>query len=146
MKKVFYNSKLAKLLLFNDYSTITICAWVLTKYASLKQYVINHECTHARQWTEVTILSGLILWICLLIFDYSAWYMLIAPAVFYIWYLVEYLIRRFIGLFSSNDDKQKQAYENVSFEQEAERAELDNNYLENSHYFAWLKFYLKKKK
>ncbi len=58
-----------------------------------------------------------------------------------IWYIVEYLIRRFIGFFSSSDNKQNDAYRLVSFEQEARLAENDNNYLENSTYFAWMRFY-----
>ena len=141
MKKIFYDSWLAKTLLFAGYSTITLAAWVLTKNKTLSQGTINHECTHARQWVELSVSSGLLLWAGMLIFGYSAWWFLMAASSFYIWYIVEYLIRRFIGFFSSSDNKQNDAYRLVSFEQEAQLAENDNNYLENSTYFAWMRFY-----
>ena len=141
MKKVFYDSWLAKAILFAGYSTITICAWVFTKCKTLKQSVINHECTHARQWIELTVMSGILIWLGMLVFGYSAWWLALSALTFYIWYVLEYLVRRFIGFFSSSDNKQKDAYRLVSFEQEARLAENDNNYLENSNYFAWLKFY-----
>lgn len=147
MKKVFYDSWLAKAILFSGYSTITICAWVLTIYKTLRQETINHECTHARQWIELTVSSGLLLWIGLLIWDYSAWYLALSPTIFYVWYGLEYIIRRVIGLFSSEKgDKQSIAYREVSFEQEARMAEKDDNYLENSHYYSWMKFLFKNRK
>lgn len=34
-------------------------------------------------------------------------------------------------------------YQAISFEREARLAEKDNNYLENSKYFSWLKFIVK---
>lgn len=145
MKKIFYNSKIAKTFLFSSYSTITIFAWVLTIYNKLRQETINHECTHARQWTELTIASGVIIWIGMLVFDYSAWYLTLSPVIFYLWYGLEYLIRRIMGLFASGDNKQHTAYREVSFEQEARLAEKDDNYLENSHYYAWMKFLIKKR-
>lgn len=147
MKKVFYDSKIAKTILFDGYSTITIFAWVLTIYKTLTQETINHECTHARQWIELTVASGLLLWIGILIWDYSAWYLVLSLIIFYLWYGLEYIIRRCIGLFSSDKgDKQNIAYREVSFEQEARMAEKDDNYLENSHYYSWMKFLFKNRK
>lgn len=143
MKKVFYNNWIAKHLLFATYSTITLCAWVLTKHHALSQRVINHECTHARQWIELTVSAGMLIWVGMLIFDYSPWWLALAPLVFYSWYVLEYLIRRLLGLFSG-DSKQNTAYRLVSFEQEARLAENDPNYLENSNYFAWRNFYKRK--
>lgn len=137
MKKVFYESWIAKHLLFPSYSIITLFAWVFTKWteALARQSTINHECVHARQWTELTIASGLIIWAGMLIFGFSAWWLLLSSVVFYLWYVVEWCIRVIVGCFSSHD-----AYRMVSFEREARLAETDSNYLENSRYFAWLKF------
>lgn len=137
MKKVFYESWIAKHLLFSGYSTITLFAWVFTKWteALARQSTINHECVHARQWTELTIASGLIIWAGMLIFGFSAWWLLLSSIVFYLWYVVEWCIRVIVGCFSSHD-----AYRMVSFEREARLAETDSNYLENSRYFAWIKF------
>lgn len=146
MKKVFYDSKIAKAILFDGYSTITIFAWVLTIYKKLTQETINHECTHARQWIELTVAGGLFIWLGMLIFDYSEWYIAISPILFYLWYGLEYYIRRIMGLFASGDNKQHTSYREVSFEQEARLAEKDNNYLENSHYYAWTKFIIKTRK
>lgn len=52
MKKVIYNSKLAHLILWANYSTITLTAFVFTEFKDkneMPQSVRNHECTHARQ-------------------------------------------------------------------------------------------------
>ena len=145
MKKVFYDSTLAKIILFPNYSTITLFAWVFTKYKTLKQSIINHESTHVRQWSELTIMSTFLIWIGLIVFGYSAWYLALSVLTFYVWYLLEYLIRRVIGLFSKGINKQLNAYKMITFEQEARTSENNSNYLENSNYFAWLKFYFKKK-
>lgn len=143
MKKVFYDSWIAKHLLFATYTTITLFAWVFTKWSEgeARQSTINHECVHARQWIELTIASGLLLWVGMLVFGYPAWWLVLSALTFYIWYITEYLIRRLIGLFRSSQYGQKAAYRLVSFEQEARMAEHNNNYLENSNYFAWLRIY-----
>lgn len=141
MKKVFYDSWLAKAILFPSYSTITLLAWVFTKCKELSQAVINHECTHARQWVELAIASGLLLWIGLLIFGYSAWWLVMSALVFYLWYGLECLVRAIIAAITKENNVWHTAYRMVSFEQEARSAEKDNNYLENSHYFAWIKSY-----
>lgn len=143
MKKVFYDSWIAKKLLLAGYSTITLFAWVFTMWSEKEgaQSTINHECVHARQWVELAVASGLLLWVGMLVYGYSAWWLVFSALTFYIWYVVEYLIRRLIGLFRSSENGQKAAYWLVSFEQEARMAERDNNYLENSNYFAWLRLY-----
>lgn len=143
MKKVFYESWIAKHLLFASYTTITLFAWVFTKWSEeeARQSTINHECVHARQWIELTVASGLLIWLGMLLFGYSAWWLTVSALTFYVWYVVEYLIRRLIGLFRSSENGQKAAYRLVSFEQEARLSEWDNNYLENCRYFAWLSFY-----
>ena len=133
MKKVFYNSWLAKHFLPFAH-TITITAFVLTKRDRLPQSTINHECTHARQWIEMAVASGLIIWVLMLVFGMSAWWMLLAAAAFYVWYLAEFAVR-FIIL----RDRRK-TYKSISFEQEARMAEHDDNYLENAHYFSWLHY------
>lgn len=138
MKKVFYNSWIAKNLLFSNYTTITLLAWVFTKYSKgeVRQSLINHECTHARQWVELTVASGLFLWIGLLLCDYSAWWLMLSGFTFYILYIIESFIRWVYSCFMS---KEYSAYRNTSFEKEARLAENDPNYLENSRYFSWLK-------
>ena len=118
-------------------------AWVFTKWSKkeARQSTINHECIHARQWIELAVASGLLIWAGMLMFNYSAWWLFLSAFTFYIWYVFEYLVRRFMGFFGNAEDGQKAAYRLVSFEQEARLAERDNNYLENSTYFAWMHFY-----
>ena len=137
MKKVFYDSTLARIILFPNYSAITLFAWVFTKWSesSARQSVINHECVHARQWTELTIASGLLIWAGTLVFGFSAWWLPLSSVVFYLWYVVEWFFHVIVGRFSSHN-----AYRMVSFEREARLAETDSDYLENSRYFTWLKF------
>lgn len=137
MKKVFYESWIAKHLLFANYTTITLFAWVFTKWSEkeARQSTINHECVHARQWIELTVASALLLWIGLLVFGYSAWWLILSALTFYIWYVLEFLVKWFYGIFVA--DKYN-AYNNISFEREARLSEKDHNYLENSTYFAWL--------
>lgn len=145
MKKVFYDSWIAKHLLFATYTTITLFAWVFTKWSEreARQSTINHECVHARQWIELTVASGLVIWLGMLLFDYSAWWLILSAFTFYIWYVFEYLTRWIFVMFRSSDNGAKAAYRQISFEREARLAEKNNNYLENSAYFAWIKLIYK---
>lgn len=134
MKKVFYNSIIAKTILFKNYSTITLAAWVFTIYDKKEttQHLINHECIHAKQWIECAVASGIIIWMLIIIYNISTWWMLLSFLMFYLLYLLEVFIKFFIY--------GKNAYKNLSFEREAKLAEKDNSYLENSGYFEWIKF------
>ena len=84
MKKVYCNNLLAKVLLaFSSCHTITIGPFVLSKRPEEKitQKVRNHECTHARQWVEMAVAIGTVIWILLLCFDLSAWWLVLAGLV-----------------------------------------------------------------
>lgn len=135
MKKVFYNNWLAKAILMKDFGTITLAAWVLTINSKneINQSVINHECVHAKQWIECAVVTAIIVWLLMAVFDISCWWMLLSLIVFYVLYGLEYLIKRW-------NNTADEAYEKISFEREARLAERDNSYLENSGYFEWLKF------
>lgn len=134
MKKIRYNSWIARNLLFPSYKTITLAAWVCTKCKSkdeMSQADRNHECTHARQWVECMIASGVIIWVLVLFAGISAWWFTLSFLSFYILYILEWLIKLpFYGY---------KAYRNISFEREAYECENDNNYLENGDYFEWIK-------
>lgn len=138
MKKVVYESRLAKWFL-RGCSTITIGPFVLTKYTKerMPQDVRNHECTHTRQWIELACASGLILFGLMVWLDLSVWWILLAGVTFYVWYVVEWLVRLAVYAVKRNG---KNAYRMISFEQEAYAHEDDNNYLENCSYFSgWMK-------
>lgn len=52
---------------------------------------------------------------------------------FYIWYIIEWFIR----LFTNSGN----AYKSISFEREAKKYELDENYINNRKLFAWINFF-----
>lgn len=77
MKNIVCNSKLANLILWANYTTITLTAFVFTEFkdkTGMPQSVRNHECTHARQWIEMFFAGWVIMFILQLIFDISAWW------------------------------------------------------------------------
>lgn len=145
MKKVFYESWIAEYLLLPSFSTITLFAWIFTKFSKerMKKSTIKHEFAHVRQWSELTISSGVLIWIGMLFFNYSAWWFVLSPFIFYLWYLIEFAIK---GIYSFSTKKDYDPYKELSFEREARLAEKDGDYLENSYYFAWFKFIVVKTK
>lgn len=72
---------------------------------------INHEAIHTKQMQE----------------------MLYIP--FYIWYIIEYLIKLFKG----------NAYRNLSFEREAYNNQYNLNYLNNRKHYSWIKYVVERK-
>lgn len=95
---------------FKGYKAMTFFPFIFVrKDVSFNDVDLNHENIHGRQQVE----------------------MLLIP--FYIWYVVEYLIRLLI--YGFNGDK---AYRNISFEREAYENETDFNYLRNRKHFAWI--------
>lgn len=98
------------------YQAITLCPLGIF-YRSVEisndQATRNHEFIHWKQQREM---------LCLL---------------FYLWYLIEYLIRliRFM-------DHQK-AYRSIGFEQEAKMYERNPDYLSGRKHFHWLRFAIK---
>lgn len=110
MKKIRYNSFIAKLL-WSGYNTITLAAFVCTKYNNkeeMPQRIRNHECTHARQWVECMLASGVVIWALVLFAGISALWFALSFISFYILYVLEWLVK--IPFYGKN------AYENISFE------------------------------
>ena len=77
----------------------------------LNKIDINHEAIHTKQMQE----------------------MLYIP--FYIWYIIEYLIKLFKG----------NAYRNLSFEREAYNNQYNLNYLNNRKHYSWIKYVVERK-
>ena len=128
MKRYYYNNILAKVLLyFSTCHTIAIAWFVLSKRTKgeTSQSERNHETTHAMQWTEVTIMSGLLLLVATLVLDLSTAWLFMSGIVYYLWYIIEWLCKLPFG----------NAYKSISFEQEAYTNQHDNNYLENRRMF-----------
>lgn len=132
MKRYYYNNWLAKVLLhFSTCHTIAVGWFVLSKLTEGKtsQYSRNHETIHAMQWTEITLAIGVLIFICMVIFDLSPWWMITSMFFYYLWYVIEWLIKLPFG----------NAYRSISFEQEAYTHQQDENYVENRKlYDGWI--------
>lgn len=139
MKRYYYNNWLAKVLLyFSTCHTITLGWFVLSKRSSeeIPQEVKNHETIHSMQWTELTMFSGLILLVLVLWLNVSPWWMVATPFIYYLWYVLEYLIKVFAFGY--------RAYRHISFEQEAYDNQSDDDYVENRRMFTgWLRRIIK---
>jgi hypothetical protein len=135
MKKILYDNWIARTFLWGDYDTITLAAWVCTKYKNkeeMPQRIRNHECTHARQWVECMIVSGVIIWALVIFSGISSWWFCISFLMFYALYVLEYLVKlMFFG---------REAYNRISFEKEAYENQYDDNYLENAGYFGRIRY------
>lgn len=108
MKTIYYNNKLAHLLLFSSYTTIMLFGFILTKLNELKPSTLRHETIHRKQFHECMALSlPIALPLCLFV---SWWFSLLIPAFYYILYVGEWIIRLFM---------RGNAYRNISFEREA---------------------------
>lgn len=132
MKRYYYNNWLAKVLLhFSTCHTITLGWFVLSKRSSeeIPQEVKNHETVHSLQWTEITMASGIVLLISVLVLGWSPWCLLISGIVYYLWYIIEWFCKLPFG----------NAYRSISFEQEAYEQQHNNNYIENREMFTgWM--------
>lgn len=102
--KVIYNN----IIPFKGFKAINICTCLFVRkgcYMSEKDF--NHERIHSEQMKEMLFIG------------------------FYLWYLVEWIIR----LFGKGN-----AYRNLSFEKEAYDNDEDLNYLATRPRFAWWKY------
>lgn len=145
MKNVFYNSWVAKTILcLSKCHTIMLFGFVFSKLKQeeVTQRVRNHECVHARQWFEVTALSGSVLLAIVLVFGISPWWMLLGGGIYYVWYVLEWICKSvwYSVMIDEWTCDIETPYQSISFEREARLSERDSNYLENSGYFGWLSF------
>lgn len=137
MKKVFCDNWLAKVLLcMSSCHTITVGPFVLSrrKEDKITQSLRNHEYTHVRQWVEMSQVSVLVIFSCILLTGSSGWWALLSLVTFYIWYVIEFLFR-YVRLKDAG-----KAYRAVSFEQEAYSNEDDPDYLDDGCCFGWIKY------
>ena len=144
MKNVFYNSWVAKTVLcLSKCHTIMLFGFVFSKLKEeeVTQRVRNHECVHARQWFEVTALSGSVLLAIVLVFGISPWWMLLSGGIYYVWYVMEWICKSvwYSVMIDEWTCDMETPYQSISFEREARLSERDSNYLENGGYFGWLK-------
>ena len=133
---VFYNDKLAKMILWSGYHTITLGPFIFTtkKQGEVTDEIINHEKIHVMQWFEVTALSVLIWAFIMLALDFRyLWTLPICFVVYYLIYVAEYAISRLYGGEKGHED-----YRHIEFEKEAYKHQKDITYLRTRKPFAWL--------
>ena len=122
-----------KFIPFSGYKAINLFGILFAKpNAKLDELTIAHESIHSKQFKEVTL--SLAIPILLLSFSVSWWWILLIPFTFYLWYVIEFLIRWAI---TRNWDE---AYRNICFEKEAYVNQNDLNYLDNRKKFSFIKY------
>ena len=134
---VFYNDRLAKMILWSGYHTITIGPFIFTKKTTgeMNDVILNHEKIHVMQWCEVTsvaVLIWLFMMIALVDLRYM-WTLALCFVVYYIIYVAEWVISRFYGKETGHED-----YRHIEFEKEAYQHQKDMDYLSHRKPFAWL--------
>lgn len=104
--KIIYNN----LIPFNGFAAINLFGILFVrKGVKVSEEMINHEAIHSAQMKEM-----------LYIF-------------FYLWYVIEYVIRRW-------NNTANNAYKKISFEREAYANESDEDYLKERRRFNWINF------
>lgn len=102
--KIIYNN----IIPFPGYKAINLFGLLFVrKDAIMSEEDINHESIHTAQMKEMLY------------------------TFFYIWYIIEWVIRLF---------KKGNAYRNISFEQEAYSNEDNLEYLKDRKHYAWFKY------
>lgn len=160
---IFYNSWVAKAILFTGYSAIMLFCLIFTKHdkdyytynlAAKKRFerFKKHEFTHCKQWLECALLGVIVAVPTLLLkaSDSSWWYLiLILPLVwFYVQYGIEWIVSCIHHFFSKRkkdiSDANYKAYKASAFEMEAvyyedkEWEEVDKRKVFS---FGFIKFY-----
>lgn len=145
--KIFYNSKLAKLLTFmSGFKTITLFFWCFTENSYLDLKTIKHEEIHTYEYLDCfnagIAIDIILLFLFLGLFGptWNLLYLILIPTfLFYVIYgidlLIKYIIYKDIIL----------AYKNVAFEKYAYWcAETYNLECEKQHHylnFEWIKYF-----
>lgn len=123
-----------KFIPFGDYKVMNLFGILLTKQ-DLTEIDKNHEMIHTKQIIECAIILFTLLLI-LVIFGINPWWLLISPAAFYIWYVIEYLLIRVFNI----KDEQSDCYHDISLEEEAHINKYNMEYLKTREAFAWLEY------
>lgn len=123
-----------KFIPFKGYETINLFGILFTRDDYIDPIEYNHENIHSVQWVECTVLAICVIIILCIFCNLSFWCILFAPLIYYIQYCMEYIIIRYFH------KKQKDAYHDVSFEEEAYANEQNLNYNNTRVPFAWIKY------
>ena len=98
----------------------------------------NHERIHFAQQAEMMVVAAIIVAGGVIFSGLSPWWLLTSPLAFYVWYGIEWLVR--MAVYRDR----REAYRNISTEQEAYLHETDVEYLGARCHFAWLGYLFRK--
>lgn len=141
MTMIFYDSKLAKCILFGSFQTIMLFGCIFTKNKTLSLCSQRHETIHVRQYFETLIVGALVFG--LLGYLLSLWLWLIIPFTYYAVYLAEWAISCLFHIVKGDvrNTWNDRAYHASAFEMEAYGNEDNPYYLKGRKLFAFVKYY-----
>lgn len=143
MKTIYYNNKLAGLVLFDGYSTIMLFGFILTRHSRLSLDTETHEQIHQLQYAECMLL-GLLPSLPLCVSSSWLWLLLI-PVFYYLLYLGGWLSGFARHLFMDWREGiagiNHKAYNSVPFEREARINQGCGCYFKEREWFAWFRYY-----
>lgn len=144
MRRIYYNSWLAKLLLAKDYDTAMLFGVICTKVSKdspLSDITKCHESIHAEQYREVTWMAFCVALILQVMFG-GGWWFVPVPVAYYLLYFLEAVISIAVHVARKGwSSALKTAYENSMFEQEAFDGELIPEYIESRRFCAFLRYF-----
>lgn len=142
MRRIFYNSRLAKMLLFPGYGTAMFFGYIITKHAEqLPESTQRHESIHAEQYAEVTLVAYLFALLLQIMFG-GGWWFVPVPFAYYLLYFLEAAFTWSVRVVSGRaSDAGEMAYANSMFEQEARAGENDPDYIESRRFCAFLRYF-----
>lgn len=135
--KIIYN----KIIPFKGYLAMCVFPFIFVRKDARNLTVkdINHEKIHGMQQIETHIVALILAVLLAAVGLFSWWWVLVSPLVYFALYCLEYIARWICYGFDT-----REAYRNISFEQEAYLNENDLTYIKNRHLFASWKYLFRK--
>lgn len=144
MRRIYYDSLMAKTLLAKNFDTSMLFGTICTKHAEtdpLSERVKRHESIHCEQYWEVTMLSFLVALVLQIIFG-GGWWFIPVPVMYYVLYFLEAAFTWSVRLCTHGwREAFDMAYSNSMFEQEARDGEDVVGYIETRKYLAFLRYF-----
>ena len=138
MAKIIFNDTIP----FKGYKAMALWPWVFVRNECKERFTAidsNHEKIHGMQQIETHIVALILAVLLVAVGLFSWWWVLVSPLVYFALYCLEYIIRWICYGFDT-----REAYRNISFEQEAYMNENDLTYIKNRHLFASWKYLFQK--
>lgn len=133
---IFYNSKLAKLILWNRFATVMLFGSIFTIYGKgeLSETNINHEYIHVAQWIETTLACAALLSIAKIYFLFHPLWIIASLFAYYILYAIFWCADKLRG------GSKRQSYHGIPFEREAFAKQDEIGYINRRDIFAWANY------